>query len=403
MPKGNAGFVGKMEDVLDAHKRPDDPKHPTTGVNGPLRALHIFASLNRGGAETWLMDVVRSTSRAELQIDVCLIGAAGGLYEEEFERLGGRILRCPLGRNPWGFARRLTQLLTAERYDIVHSHVYYFSGVILRSAARAGVAKRIAHIHPAEDRRNTTLSRRLYVKWMRRWIGRYGTRFVGPTKASLEGFWGPGWEADPGKRVIYNGIRTERFVRPVNRAEVRSELGIPENAPLVLNVSRFAPHKRHEFLVNVAGDVLAQRDDVYFLLIGAGALRESVEARVRAKGLTDHFRFISGLPDIDRYWMSADVFAFPSCNEGFGIVVVEAAAAGLPVIAQDIPGVREAVDACAEATLLPLDTSAADWARVLTDALKTPRISESQRQARLRRFPFTLSASIEALRNLYAE
>ncbi len=384
-------------------KHPGEPKHPMISPNRPLRVLHVFASLHRGGAETWLMDVVRSSSRAELSIDVCLIGAPGGLYEEEFERLGGRILRCRLGRNPWGFARRFTQLLVLESYDIVHSHLYYFSGLVLRSAARAGVAKRIAHIHPAEDQKSVTLPRRLYVQWMRRWICRYGTRFVGPTRASLEGFWGPDWEGDPNKRVIYNGIRVERFSEPVDRAEVRAELGIPENASLVLNVSRFAPHKRHDFLVAVAGELLAQRDDVYFLLIGAGALKEPVEAQVRAKGLTDHFRFIAGLPDIDRYWLSADAFAFPSCNEGFGIVVAEAAAAGLPVIAQDIPGVREAAEACANATLLPLDTPAASWARVLDEALKTPRMGESQRQALLRHFPFTIHASIEALHNLYAD
>ena len=153
-----------------------------TAQNDSLRALHVFASLNRGGAETWLMDVVRNTNRADLQIDVCLTGSPGGSYEDEFERLGGSIRRCPMGRDPWAFARRMRRLLVAERYDIVHSHLYYFSGIILRSAAQAGVAKRVAHIHPAEDTRNATLPRRLYAHWMRRLIRRYGTHFVGPTK-----------------------------------------------------------------------------------------------------------------------------------------------------------------------------------------------------------------------------
>lgn len=374
-----------------------------SGMNGPYRALHVFASLNRGGAETWLMDVARGSKRTDFQFDVCLTGAAGGCYEEEFKQLGGRILRCPLGSNPWSFARRFSRQLASNRYDIVQSHLYHFSGAILRSAARAGVAKRIAHLHPVKDQKKTSLHRRLYVQWMRRWICRYGTHFVGPTRASLEAFWGPGWESDPNKSVIYNGIQTERFAKPADRNAVRKELGIPEEARLVLNVARFSPHKRHEFLVDVADELLTRHDDAFFLLIGDGAQKESIEARVRARKLTKHFRFISGLPDIDRFWLAADVFAFPSCNEGFGIVVVEAAAAGLPVIAQDIPGVREAATACAEIDLMPLDTTVSRWADTLSDALKKPRMSESDRQERLERFPFTIQASIEALHRLYSE
>ncbi len=367
----------------------------------PLRVLHVFAALNRGGAETWFMDVVRNTTRKELQIDVCVTGNTAGAYEDELMDLGGRVLRCPLGRNPWVFARRFEHLLATEHYDVVHSHLYYFSGIVLRSAARAGVRTRIAHNHPVEDVKADRFLRAPYVWWMRRLMCRYGTAFVGPTRASLEGFWGADWANDVNKKVIYNGIRVERFVEPADPTLVRTELGLPENAPLVLNVARFAPHKRHDFLVDVAQRVLLRRKDVRFLLIGAGPVKETVQGRVRAKGLSDHFRFIEGLPSIDRYYLSADVFAFPSCNEGFGIVIVEAAAAGLRVIAQDIPGVREAAVACPTATLLPLDTTVDEWAQALTNTLEQPRMSETQRQALLQRFPFTINASIEALRNLY--
>ncbi len=368
----------------------------------PAHALHVFATLNRGGAEAWLMDVVRNTSREELALDVCVVQEGTGAYEEEFQSLGGRVHRCRIGRTPWGFATRFECLLAGTDYDVVHSHLYYFSGIVLRSAARAGVPKRIAHNHPAEDIKALTLRRRVSTWWMRRLMCRYGTSFVGPTRASLEGFWGPDWQNDPNRRVLYNGIQVDRFVRPVDRSALRTELGIPADAPIVLNVARFAPHKRQTFLVDVAAEVLAQRHDVYFLLIGAGALKASVEQRVRDKGIDDHFRFISGLPNIDQHWLSADVFAFPSENEGFGIVIAEAAAAGLAVVAQDIPGVREAATACPDCVLLPKDSSEEQWAQVLLAKLEKGRMIESKRQDLLRSFPFTISASIESLKDLYA-
>lgn len=380
-------------------------KESSTGTRGartePLRVLHLFGALDRGGAETWLMDIVRHTSRRELQIDVCVTKTSKGAYEDEFVRLGGNIVRCPLGRNVPRFAAAFERLLRAGRYDVVHSHLYYFSGLILRSAARAGVPQRIAHNHPAEDLKARRLLRGPYVWLMRRWMRRHGTAFVGPTKASLEGFWGPGWKDDPTKRVIYNGVSVDRFAEPVDRTIVRNELGLPNDTRIVLNVARFAAHKRQAFLVDVAEELLKTRTDVCFVLIGAGALKTSVESRVRERGLWDRFRFLEGLPSIDSYWMSADVFAFPSCNEGFGIVVAEAAAAGLRVVAQDIAGVREAAEACIDPTLLPTDTDAPAWAGALADALAKPRISEAERQTLLRSFPFTLTASIKSLKSLY--
>ena len=368
----------------------------------PLRVLHIIKSLKRGGVETWIMDVIRNTSRDEFAVDVCVTERAKDAYEDEFESLGGKIWHCPLDKKKaWRFCRRFTRLLRTEHYDIVHSHVYHFSGLILMLAAHAGIPKRISHIHPIEDLKVAQPFRRLYVWWMKRWTKRYGTSFVGPSEESLTSFFGPTWRDDPTKQVIYNGIRTDRFLKTVDRNKVRRELDIPEDAPIVINVSSFRPHKRHAFLVQVAEHVLAEAPDVYFLIIGTGVLKEAIEEQVRRKGLAGHFRFVSGRPNIDSYWLAADVFAFPSCNEGFGIVVIEASAAGLKVIAQDIPGVREAAAGCIDHTLLPLATPADQWAQLVLHALKQPRIPETQRQAFLKEFPFTIENSVAKLREVY--
>jgi glycosyltransferase involved in cell wall biosynthesis len=369
--------------------------------NSPLRVLQVLGSLNRGGIETWLMDVIRNTSREEFVFDACVMHRVETGYEEEFQDLGGRILYCPLSRNLWFFSRRFKDMLRAENFDVIHCHQYYFIGFLLRLAAKAGVPKRIAHIHPAEDKKANQNFRVLFTWWMKRWIRQYGTCFLGPSRESLKGFWGADWEKDSAKHVLYNGINLDRFVKPVDRGAVRSELGIAESAPIVINVSRFVPHKRHEFLVRVAQQVLAVKPDVCFLLIGSGPLQETIKEQVRAKGLEKNFRFITGAPSIDRYWMAADVLAFPSVNEGFGIVIIEAAAAGLKIIAQDISGVGEAATACSDPILLPLDATVDKWTQTLVNALKQPRMLESQRQMLLKQFPFTIENSIEKLRSIY--
>lgn len=384
-------------------------RSPTLGHNGlgadverPPRVLHVLASLNRGGAETWLMDVVRNAPRTRMAIDVCLTTAAHGPYEEEFESLGGRVHRCLLGRNPWRFAARFRRLLGATPYDVIHSHLYYFSGFVLRAAARAGVPRRIAHNHPVEDIKSGGFLRAMYTRWMRRWMVRYGTHFVGPTEASLEGLWGPDWKTDPHKTVIYNGLRVDRFAQAVDRDAVRQELGLAPEHRIVLNVGRFAPHKRQGMLVAAAKSVLSERPDARFVLLGDGPLRGAVEEEIRRAGLTDCFRLIPGMPNIDRFWLAADLFAFPSCNEGFGIVIAEAAAAGLHVVAHDIPGVREAAKVCGSVQLLPVDASSEDWAQAVIDGLAHPPLPLIDRRAMLERFPLTIEASICSLDRLYA-
>lgn len=370
-------------------------------MNTAARALHVYGSLNRGGAETWLMDVMRNTGRDRLAIDVCLTKDDKGPYEDEFQELGGRIHRCHLDSGPFQFAQKFTDLLNNENYDIVHSHLYYFSGIVLRCAAKAHVRERVAHIHPVIDVKHKSIPRRLYTYLMRRWICKYGTRYVGPTKGSLEGFWGSGWNSDPRKSVLYNGLKVERFADDVDRASVRQQLEIPETGKIVLNVGRYAPHKRQDFLVDVAREVCEQREDVFFVLIGNGDLREPVMAKAEAQGVAGKCRFIPGAPSIDEFYLSADAFAFPSSNEGFGIAVAEAGAAGLPTVAQDIPGVEEAADSCHDITLLPLDTRADSWATHLVKKLEKSPLSQEDRRRHLADFPFSIEASIRSLMQLY--
>jgi glycosyltransferase involved in cell wall biosynthesis len=236
---------------------------------------------------------------------------------------------------------------------------------------------------------------------MRRWIEKYSTLFVAVTSASLQSFWGPGWQTDSRKRVFYCGISLERFRQVADRAAVRAELGLPASARLILNVGRFIPSKRQALLVDVAGQVAARRRDVYFVLIGAGPLQAEVERAANTAGLSDIVRFVPALPGIERFWLAADAFAFPSFSEGLPIVIIEAAAAGLPIVAYDIPGVREAATASASVKLLSMDATIEDWASAVFDALDRPPLSYADRQVLLDRFPFSIEASIQSLVKLY--
>ncbi len=117
-------------------------------TNRTIRVLHVFGALNRAGAETWLMNVLRHIDRERFQLDFVVHTTAPGAYDPEVRALGGRIFPCLGTRNPLRYGRNLKNILqTAGPFDVVHSHVHNYSGFVLRTARQAGVPIRIAHSH----------------------------------------------------------------------------------------------------------------------------------------------------------------------------------------------------------------------------------------------------------------
>src|SRR5262249_44085158 len=105
----------------------------------------------------------------------------------------------------------------------------------------------------------------------------------------------------------------------------------------------FVWQKNHQGMVRAARRVIAQRPNTYLLLIGDGPERAPTEALARELGLQDRVIFAGLRKDIARLLSAVDLFVFPSVTEGFGLVAVEAQAAGVPVAASRLPATREAI------------------------------------------------------------
>jgi len=319
------------------------------------RVLHVFGVMDRGGAETRTLEVMRRAVGRGYTFDFCVLGARAGVYAPEIARLGGRVLPCPLASRPLTFPVRLYRLLSDGGYDAVHSHVHQFSGVILLVARAAGVRTRIAHVRSSDDGRRPTPFRRLYRAAMRALVERHATRVVGVSASAMHAFWGPGWMRDRRKVVIYNGVEAAGPAgapeRAADRAAVRRELGLGPESRIVLHVGRFAPAKNHAGLVAIAAPLLARRADAALVLVGDGPLRPAIAAAIAARGLAPRTRLLGARDDVPRLLRAADVLVHPSRWEGLPGAVLEALAAGLPVVASAIPPVLEIAHHVAGVTL----------------------------------------------------
>lgn len=156
---------------------------------------------------------------------------------------------------------------------------------------------------------------------------------------------------DPDKvSVVHNGVDALRYRDLSGGAAFRAELGVPDGAPLLLNIAALTPQKDHGTLVRAAA---ALPPDVHTAIVGEGFLRPEVEAAIADAGLGDRVHLAGFRADIRPALAAADLFALSSYNEGMPWVLMEALAAGLPVVATDISGSRACVEDGVNGRIVP--------------------------------------------------
>ena len=367
----------------------------------PIRVLQVVRAVPGGGVETWLFQIMKQIDREHIKFDFCALWPPSASFDEEVGALGGRVLPCLFSRNLATFPLRFRRILRAGRYDVVHCHTGWPSGVVLRQASLEGVPGRIAHSHTSSDFKPRSLLRNAYRAAMKAGIRKYTTLGLAVSAEAAEFLFGPQWRSDPRFRLFHCGIDLEPFRTAPSRDEARRELGIPVDAPVVGHVGRFVPEKNHAFLLEAALEVLKSRPEVRFLMVGDGPLRPQIETMARELGIEKSVVFAGQRSDIPRLMLSAmDVFVLPSVSEGLPIVLIEAQAAGLRSLAGDavsseagvIPGAVE---------YLSLSAGAKYWAVHLLETLESGSVGREIALRTLERSDFNIRQSRTELTRMY--
>jgi glycosyltransferase involved in cell wall biosynthesis len=380
--------------------------------------LQLVSTLGMGGAETWLMEVLRIWSKTGVvQMDFVATSGNTGIFDAEAQRLGAQISYIRYGRRELPrFLREFRAVLRQGRYDALHDHQDYASGWHFLMGAGELPPIRIAHVHNAYRNFNdygTTRSRRMTAAVGRRLIGHYATHITGTSRQVISdyGFDSGAFEGIA-KGALHCGFDPARFIgdRAEARRAVRREFGFPDDALLVLFVGRADPlpgphsqtQKNSAFAVSVGIEGARANDRVRMLFAGApSALVPVLEQRISDAGLGDRIRFAGIRNDIERLMLASDVLLFPSRGEGLGMVAVEAQAAGLPVLASTaVP--RECVVVPELVRFRDLDDGVAMWAQELLSLAAHPR-DISDANAKVAASAFSIGHSSRALLRLYAD
>lgn len=203
--------------------------------------------------------------------------------------------------------------------------------------------------------------------------------------------------------VIRSGVEFGPFKSFRQRsAEARAELGLPPDCPVVGTVARLAPVKDPMTFLEVASRVHRELPECRFVMIGDGPMREEVERRVNAAGLSSALMMAGNRMDVNRLLPAFDVFLITSVSEGLPRGMLEALASGVPVVSTDVGGVSELLTGTANGMICPVGDPGCLATRTL-EILNSPGLSGSLlRDVDRDLAPFSADRMISDLRNLYA-
>ena len=340
------------------------------------RILHVLGSLDRGGAETRILELYAEIDRAAVQFDFLVLTPGEHCYDADVAALGGRkfYARHPRQHGALANLRDMLRIMTREGpFRAVHAHTSYHSGLVLLAARLAGIPCRVVHARTTSTSRPRSLPRRLSVSAGRLLIRTNATSLLAISPEAARYVFG-NRVCDSGRSTIVpNAINLTPYVElcEADSQELRGLLAIPANALVLGCVGRFSPMKNQEFLLPVVRRLRAKGLDARLVLVGDGERRGLLEGMARAQGVEHCVYFLGVRGDIARLDRMFDVFVMPSLFEGLGGAAIEAQAAGTPCVLST--GLPPSSDMGLDLVRFLPVADAGAWAHAVLEQARLPR------------------------------
>lgn len=358
--------------------------------------LYVITDLELGGVPLHLYRLVGAMRARGLTVAVASL-APPGPVGEMLEADGVKVYSCE-GRGGWDFRiiGRLAKVIQAIQPCLIHSFLFHANLAARWAAARVGfpAGRVLCEIQTVEVERRWHL-----------WVDRVTydcCRFtIGNSPSVIEHLASHARIPRDRLRLVRGGINPApiRTAKPIQR----SSLELPSDAALVLWVGRLDPIKGLSFLIESFRSI-AQDTNAHLCLAGGGLIREQLERQVRESQLTERIHFLGPRADVSSLLRAADVFVLPSRTEGLPNALLEAMAAGCPIVTTDVPGCRDLIDHERTGLVVPYgDTHglAAAVRRLLFDRDLAARLGEQA--ARAVEADWHIHQTYDAYADLYAE
>jgi glycosyltransferase involved in cell wall biosynthesis len=334
----------------------------------PVRLLHIVGESRFGGAARIILRLGQIAQAEGWQVDIL---TTDPVFQQAVKQHGLGLVNLDVIRREirpvWDLRGlvRLTRFLRSEPYHIVHTHTSK-AGFVGRLAARlAGVPVIVHTAHGFAFHEESPAAVRRFYSALERLASRWCDRIV--TVSEFHRTWAIELGMCSPRRImaIPNGIPEVVRNREVGIAEVRREMGARQGDLVILSMARLAPDKGLEYLIEAATMLPATGRPIRIVIAGDGPERDRLEQRAGRLGVTDRVVFLGFRQDVGALLAATDLVVLPSLREGLSIALLEAMAAGKPIIATSIGSQREVASRADMARLVrPADALALSQAIV---------------------------------------
>lgn len=367
-----------------------------------MKIVHIAKMTGVAGTENHLLALLPGLHERGLDVRLIILAEPErpmDAYVKQMNAAGVPAEGVPIHRDvEYGLIERLAARLRAERPDAVHTHLIHadWHGVV--AARRAGVRRIFWSGHNDDPFRRRPAIRLIQIYlWRRITAGIAISEAVRQFMIRVE--------FAPPRKVVTVPYGLDPAQLPpaqANRISYRAALGIPENATVIGSVGRLIEQKGLSYALAAFAQAHEQFPDAHYVLIGDGPLREDLEARIEGLGLRGRAHLAGWRNNAAGLMPAFDIFLMPSVWEGFGLVVLEAMAARLPVIASNVSALPEIVVEGETGVLAPpgdVGELSAALCALLADETLRRTMGEAGR-ARLES-DFSLSRMIDATLGVY--
>ena len=376
----------------------------------PPKVLHCVERMHTNAIESWLVRMHRHMVTAGQAVDwhFHVQFAQPGLLETLYPECRPFIIRSPCELSDWRrFFAAFWRVCHSHKFDVVHIHADLMSAPYLIMARLAGVPRTIVHVHNADEHIpvGRALRQRVLREPLRRVCLAMADKIVGNSAHTLDTFLA-GRSLRPGCDVVhYYGVDPTPFENAtIDRIALRRELGLPEDALILLFAGRITPEKNPVFAVDVLAELRRLEPRAVAVFAGAGSLEEAVLTRTQKHGMDDAVRVLGWRSDLPKVMSSSDWFILPHPErpmEGFGLAVVEAQLAGLRMLlSRGIPD--DALLPTAVFRRLPLANHPVEWANAAMELLLDGRPARTVALAALRDSPMDMDRALDGLIRLHA-
>lgn len=357
-----------------------------------INVVHMVEALEIGGLERVVDTIATGLDKNRFHPSVWCLVRGGRIFDElKNKGIDVQILNMRSHRDVLFFAN-LCRKLRRERIHVLHTH-----GCTATTMGRlAGIFARtpvvLSHMHTTYW--DCTL-RQLFIE---KFLSCFSDRILCCSQAVAD-LAGDREKIRADKlEVIYNGVDIDKFER-------NSQRRIADEKEIVIGcVASFAPHKGHKYLLDAAKSVIDTcSDKVKFVLVGEGALKGELEEQAERLGISSYIIFRETVTDISEIMSSVDIAVLPSSErEGLGLAIIEAMAAGKPVIATSLGGLPEVVEHGKNGLLVPpKDTASLAGAMLYMLNHREEAIQMGVEGRAIVKKKFSVQGMLEKIENLY--